>query len=393
MKQIIKKICKLVIYLTSLIIRIIVPIRKGRVLIWATVGKDYGCNPMYISRYIVNYEKGLDVWWMFLKGYSPKSISKNEKIVIFRSLRYLYIINTAEYIITNHRSRPLDYYWKKRKGQKYIMTWHGSMPIKMVEKDAIESIGSDYVKMAKADSDICDLMISDSEFFTNLIRQSFWYTGEILKTSIPRNQKFYEKENYKKVRSNVLSFFGENPDNESLIVLYAPTFRQNHKIESYITDWTEIKTFLEKKFSKPVIILMRLHPNLLGVIDTDKLLTGDYIKNASVYNDMQELMVASDILITDYSSTMFEFSMMQKPCFLYMPDKDTYDRGLYFKLSDLPFEQSQTIPELLDDIDKCDVPKYINKIEEFIATNFKLYEPSNGSVNVVEWMKNHSLKN
>ena len=101
---------------------------------------------MYISRYLAQ-NTSYDVWWMFLKGVNTDCLSLNEKKVSFRTLKYLYIINTAEYIITNHRTYPKAYAWKKRKNQKYIMTWHGSMPIKMVERDvetALPSVSTQF---------------------------------------------------------------------------------------------------------------------------------------------------------------------------------------------------------------------------------------------------------
>lgn len=367
------------------------PIHKGRVLFWGTLGKQYGCNPMYISKYLVQNEKYFDVWWMFIKGTNINRLGINEKSVRFGGLKYLYIINTAEFIITNHRTRPKDFFWKKRKNQKYIMTWHGSMPIKKVENDAIESIGLDYVKAAKADSKICDLMLSDSEFFTKLLSKSFWYSGEILKTTMPRNQKFYEKNNYRLVRNKVINYCGENKDEDLILVLYAPTFRSNNNLDSYITKWDNIKSAITSKYNKRVIILMRLHPNMLQVINTDNLINSDYVKNASEYDDMQELMVASDILITDYSSTMFEFSMMQKPCFLYMPDKEKYDRGFYFNLSELPFAKSETVSELISDIENSDNFEYKKNLFTFVNKYFGLYKKCNGSAKVCEWMIQHRI--
>ena len=385
------KFIRFITYTVSLFLRFVLPVRKGRVLLWATLGKDYGCNPMYISKYLVKNEPYFDVWWMFRKGIEIKGLDFREKVCLYGSLKYLYILNTAEFIITNHRTRPRDFYWKKKRSQKYIMTWHGSMPIKKVEKDAIEALPEEYVKMAKMDSLNCDLMLSDSAFFTNLIRNSFFYEGEILKTSLPRNYKFYEKNGFKKYREKVLSYFNLNNSLDNLIVLYAPTFRDNNSVEQYITNWDKIKTAFETKYHKEVIILVRLHPNLLNTIDTNDLIQSNYVKNASIYGDMQELMVASDVLITDYSSTMFEFSMMNKPCFLYMPDLDIYNRGFYFNIQDLPFARSTDVPSLISDIIKYDNEIYGNRIKTFIRREFNLYDVSEGCVELSKWMHKHSV--
>jgi len=347
---------------------------------------------MYISQYLVQNEKSFDVWWMFRKESKAIKSGESMQFVCFGSLKYLYILNSSEFLITNHRTFPRGIFWKKKKNQKYIMTWHGAMPIKMVEKDALKALGDGYEYMAKKDSKNCDLMISDSKWFSSLLRNSFWYDGEILQSTIPRNKKFYDKDNYKNVRNKVLSFFGEKKNTECLLVLYAPTFRTDHSTETYITEWDDIKNIIETKFGKKAIILMRLHPTLLKDVDTTTLIKSEYVKNASIYSDMQELMVAADLLITDYSSTMFEFSLMHKPCFLYMPDKETYDRGFYFKLSELPFVQSESINDLISDIGKYSNDTYQCNIEAFVNERFGLYEPSDGSAKVCEWIKQHSIR-
>ena len=125
-------------------------------------------------------------------------------------------------------------------------------------------------------------------------------------------------------------------------------------------------------------------------INTEKLIKHEYVKNASIYNDMQELMVAADMLITDYSSTMFEFSMMKKKCLLYMPDRDSYDRGFYFNLTELPFAQSTTISSLVDDIKRSDSMVYNKTLFEFVNNHFGLYEQCNGSKKVCDWMLQHT---
>jgi len=347
---------------------------------------------MYISKYLSSCDSGFDVWWMFIKGADMSQLNPNEHHVTLGSLKHLYVLNTSEFLITNQRTRPRDFLWKKKRGQKYLMTWHGSMPLKKIEKDAMDSIGSYYVNIAKEDSKICDLMLSDSKFFTNLIRTSFWYNGEILETSLPRNQKFFEKESSHIIRKKILKHFGETDNENTYLVLYAPTFRSNNSIDSYITEWWQIRKTIEFKYGKRVVVLMRLHPNLLQVINTDTLINEDFVKNASHYSDMQELMVASDMLITDYSSTMYEFSLMNKPCFLYMPDKETYDRDLYFNLSDIPFAQSSNLSELISEIKNYCDQKYQQQIHTFIDTNFGLYKQTNGSAKVCEWMKHHSIR-
>lgn len=390
MKKFVGKIKRLLFYLLSILIRCFTKIHRGRVLLWATDGLDYGCNPMYISNYLIDKNSEFEVWWMFDKSFNKQKINRELRIVIFSSVKYLLILNTAEFVITNHRTDFRGMYWKKRKYQKYIMTWHGSMPLKKIEKDAIESLYDGYETMAKYDSRACNLMLSDSDWYTKLIRCSFWYQGEILKTTMPRNDILYSS-NDGVVRKKVCAFFNRPDSDNVFLLLYAPTFRTNHSVDFYIKEWENIKDILEAKTNKSVVVLLRLHPALFKLVDTNTLIKEDYVVNASVYPDMQELLVASDMLITDYSSSMFEFSLMRKPCFLYVPDRLVYDRGFYFDINQLPFPKSEAIDDLVEQIHVYNIHNDLNRVDLFFREVLGLYNIPNGCANVVQWMNNHRL--
>lgn len=392
LRKLVKHIETYLRILLSFIITIFSKVHKGRVLFWSTTGKDYSCNPLYISNYILNNKSDcFDVYWMFRKSVCLDNVDNRINKVVFGSLKYHYIIQTSEFIITNHRTFPRDYYWIKRKKQKYIMTWHGSMPLKMIEKDAEQSLPNGYVKVAKKDSSICDLMISDSKWYTNLIKTSFWYNGEILESGMPRNDIFYKINIHPIIKNKVLDFFRVENGENKIVILYAPTFRTNHGIDKYILKWSKIQRALEEHFKKEVVILLRLHPTLLQIVNTQDLITETCVKNASSYSSMQELLIACDLLITDYSSTMFESALLRKPCFLYAPDLKEYDRGMYFPLGSLPFAISQSCDELEQSLIDTDQAIYIKKSEDFLENVFHVFGEGNASHNVVSWMLAKSI--
>lgn len=363
-------------------------VRRGRVLFWSTVGKDYSCNPLYISNYILNHEsETFEVYWMFRKKVDTSQVDNRIKKIVFGTLKYLYVLHTAEFIITNHRTPTKEMFWLKRSEQKYVMTWHGSMPLKMIEKDADSSHSKGYILCARNDSKICDLMLSDSQWYTNLIRRAFEYNGPILEKGMPRNDILFDKEMHHTIKYKVAKELNIQDYQNKYIVLYAPTFRTNHRTDYYILKWKKIVNAISYKLKKDVVILMRLHPTLLEEVDTSNLITEPFVINASKYNNMQELMITSDLLITDYSSTMFEFCLLDKPCFLYTPDFESYDRGTYFSLKKLPFGIAYTIEEIIDIICNCDEESYVKEQHVFLNETFQLYENKCASMAVVEWMK------
>lgn len=375
----------------SLLLCLLFRVKKGRVVFWSTLGKDFSCNPLYISDYLLDYESDtFEVFWVYKKNLDKKVFDPRIKAVKYGSVKHLYIMQTAEFLVTNHRTSTKGMLWIKRAKQKYIMTWHGSMALKMIEKDAIQSLGSQYEKFARKDSQNCSLMLSDSEWFTHLLRNSFWYNGEILQEGMPRNDIFYHKEKHADIIKKVAKRFNILNYSDKIIILYAPTFRTDHGTTQYILKWGKIKAEIEAVQKKDVIVLMRLHPTLLDIVDTQELISEDFVRNASSYDSIQELLIASDMLITDYSSTMFEFALLKKPCFLYTPDVKSYDRGFYFPVEELPFASSLTEDSLINNITSFNSDIYYKNVDTFMSKTFNVKGNGHACNKLAQWMKEHS---
>jgi len=253
-------------------------------------------------------------------------------------------------------------YPPKRKGQYYIQTWHGGFPLKKIEKDAENKIGKGYVDIAKRDSKLADLFISNSKFCTNLYRSAFWYEGEIIESGSPRCDIIINNKSC--ICAKVKKYF--NISFTSNILIYAPTFRSDLNTVVYNIDFNELIEALEHKFGGQWNVLVRLHPIISYKDNFIKYNTR--IINATHYDDMYELLAASDILITDYSSTMFEFSLSNKPVFLYAADVRTYaeDRNFYFDIYSLPYPLAKDNSELGCVIANFDFVKYTKEVCAFL---------------------------
>jgi CDP-glycerol glycerophosphotransferase len=270
------------------------------------------------------------------------------------------------------------------------MLWHGGAALKQVERDVEHKLGYSYVQKAKRDSKVCDLMISGCRANTELIRRSFWYSGEILEEGIPRNDMFFNGELHANVRRRIFDDY--NLVEGSRIVLYAPTFRSNGSLEPYRIDWGEVVPRLEQMFGgERVTVFLRLHPNLLRRANTASLINHPSVVDVTRYHDMQELLCISDMLITDYSSSMFDFAMLNRPCLLYATDVEEYDRGYYYDFRELPFPLARNIEELKALIEKFDEDKYKSDLELFLKSRLGLKERGVASKALAEWMQNHSI--
>jgi CDP-glycerol glycerophosphotransferase len=104
---------------------------------------------------------------------------------------------------------------------------------------------------------------------------------------------------------------------------------------------------------------------------------------------MQELLCIADMLITDYSSSMFDFAMLRKPCILYATDVAQYDRGYYFNFKHLPFPLAESENELLSILKDFNEEKYLSGLEKFYEETIGLYEDGHASESIACWMRNH----
>ena len=358
MKLIVDKIKK---YTKLFIIHIfnLFPIKNNKVFLLSYYGAQYGCSPKYISEYLVNnYPKGrFDIVWAFNDIESKQSI-KGIRTVKTMSLKYFYELCTSKVIITNFRTTDL---FIKRKNQYYIQTWHSSLRLKQIEKDVESTLEPHYIDMAKEDSKKCDLLLSGCRFSTEIFKRAFWYDGEIFEYGTPRNDIFFGKSLIQEEIKNKLGI-----DKDTKIILYAPTFRKNEGLEVYNVDYKNVIDGAKERFSGDWIVLVKLHPHLIS--ESSKLIVGENVIDVTKYDDIQELLSISDILISDYSSLMFDFALTNKPCFLYIPDLDRYiinDRGLYFDVKELPFIIAKNNDELYEGIANFDSEIYRRRISNF----------------------------
>ena len=353
------------------------PIRNRSVVICNIWG--FGDNAKYVAEELakqkdkVNY---LDIYFIANHpdlAYAPKGIT----VLKTNSIKAIFNLATARVWVDNNRK---ENYIRKRKGQYYIQTWHGGIALKKIEKDYADKLGPKYATNAKRDSQMTDLYISNSIFCTKMYQNSFWYSGEILECGSPRNDILLNPKS--QALSEIRTRLGVSPDAQ--IAVYAPTYREgDNNTEPYQLDFNALLQALEDKFGGCFIIAVRLHPLVSGQSGFIKY--NNKIINASHYRDIYELMAVSDLLITDYSNIMFEFSFMKKPVFLYASDVEEYEkeRGFYFNYKSLPYQKAVTKGELITNIKNFDYNNYLENIESFLK-ELVIYEKGNASKQVVE---------
>ena len=327
------------------------PIQRNKICITNFNGKGYGDNPKYIVEELLRRNPRCGIVWC-VNDECRDGFPDRVTLVRYKSIRAIYEEATAKVWIDNCRKQL---YVRKRKDQFYIQTWHGGLGLKKSEKDVESKLLPYYVQQAKHDSRLIDILLSNSGFCTEWYKRAFWYNGAIAEFGVPRDDILINRPEH--VREKVMRHF--NLEKNARIILYAPTFRNDESTDVYDIDYSAVLDLMNSGRENRWVFLVRLHPNVSN--RADLLQYTNSIINATGYADMQELMLASDMLITDYSSIVFEFMLMYKPVFLYVKDYEKYraeERNFYFDLFSLPFPHAYTNSELLKKIQDFDQAAY-----------------------------------
>jgi len=337
-----------------------VPVKKNRVLLYVHNRKGYTCNPKYIAEALRKYGNIFELFWA--TSY-PETVEHLRKIGItpvkFGSLDYYLKYFTSKIIITNDHLRA---FLIKRENQFLINTWHASGNYKKIGFAINYDRGLFGTIKFKLQHKGADMVISGCTAFTRDMPYSLGLPREVfVECGLPRNDIFF-KEN-KELISSIKKHFGLEENIK--IVLYAPTFRGSGKgtASTNLLDVKRLIRSLHKRFGGEWVCLFRGH----YFYNSPKELLPKGFIDASDYDDMQELLYTADVLITDYSSCIWDFSLTYRPSFIYARDIDTYiqkDRDFYTPISEWPYPIARNNDELVYNIENFDESDYIAKVKE-----------------------------
>lgn len=353
-----------------------IKIKQNKIFFDNFIGSGYGGNPKYIAELLHIKHSECELVFVYDKEKcTPVMFPSFVKTVPIYSLAHLMALASSKVWIIDYR--PLVHI-RKRKNQFYIQTWHATIGTKKSEKDAENTLPKTYIKNAIADSKQIDVCIAGSEQMFDFHRRAFWYDGEILKSGCPHSDILFNATQQTEIKKQ-LGFANKK------ICMYAPTFRNSKSIDIYNLDYDRLKKNLEKLFSGDWIILLRLHPN---ISDVDISTFPNFVFNLSKYNDVQELLCASDILITDYSSIIYDFMLTERPGFIFATDFNDYEkeRGFLIDLKNTPFPIAETNEELEKKLSEFDFNSYLQKVEKF-KNMIGTFEDGHASERVAKWME------
>ena len=336
------------------------PIFRNKIYFYAASGYGYGGNCKYIAEELIRSGRDLQYVWgrkQHISANVPEEIVKategTPEDTYHRLTSFIHISNY-------YAALDCD---RKRKGQYYIGTWHGTGPFKKVAVDRAEVVDREKeAEQCRLLYSGFDLFLSNSDDNTYMFRHSMLYKGEITEWGSPRNDVLFHPEGVREKVCGSLEI-----DSGKKLLLYMPTFRERREesFDRYDLDFEKIKNCLSDRFGGEYILVYRFHYFLTLNENFKKALMKGV--NAGLYEDAQELVAAADVLVTDYSSVMWDFSLTGKPVFLYQNDEKEYtdERGFYEPPESWPYPRAHTQEEMIQIILNFDEADYQYKLRDF----------------------------
>ncbi len=358
------------------------PIEQNTILFESFFGKNYSDSPKYIYEYLAKNHPGKYkfVWVLDNDTKLPYGGIKVKRF----SIKYMYYLACSKYFVFNGR-QPV--WFKKRKDTVFLETWHGTPLKKLVfDLDEVYSASPLYKKEVYKQSRQWDYLIAANGFSSRVFRSCFMYDKCMLEYGYPRNDILHA-ENRDELAGEIRQKLGIPGDKKT--ILYAPTWRDDEYYGKGSYKF-ELKLDLRKlraELGEEYVVLLRTHYFISDALDTTGL--EGFAYNLSKYNDISELYLISDIIITDYSSVFFDYANLKRPMLFFTYDLEKYRdvlRGFYIDIEEeLPGPLLYTNDEVVAAI------KNISEVEKKYAGKYEVFyekycgwEDGRASENVVK---------
>jgi CDP-glycerol glycerophosphotransferase len=309
-------------------------------------GLQYSCNPRAIYEELRRRAPGLECAWVTSDGQFTAPADSTQLVAGTRE--YYEAVAQARYLVTNDL---LPRWYRKREGQFYLQTWHGT-PLKRIGHDIEPPRLPNtvaYLERQDEDTPKWDLLLAPNAFSTPIFRSAFAFDGEIAETGYPRNDVLRSPESEGRAaqaRRRLGIPAGKR------VVMYAPTWRDDAFQQGgrYRFEMQLDLDALARALSGDHVILLRTHFNVRDPLSDSP--AGSGLIDVTRYPDIADLYLISDVLITDYSSAMFDFAVTGRPMLFFTYDLERYRdklRGFYFDFeADAPGPLLRATADVID---------------------------------------------
>ncbi|MBR3289950.1 MAG: CDP-glycerol glycerophosphotransferase family protein [Clostridia bacterium] len=329
----------------------LLPIRQTRVFFSSYEGRSTACNPRAIYEQLRRRHAGrFEAVWCVNDPDKQKALqAEGAQTVRYHSLSYFRTLLTARAVVFNDLQGCS--YLPFRRGQFVVQTWHGCGLYKKVGHDVPNQSAGYHARLSWMTRRISLFLSGAQAFSDTVIRGAFGYEGEILQSGLPRNDVLLSETDRAAAARRVRETLGLPADRK--LLLYAPTFRDHGAAHGHFLQRADVREAIANILGGEVTCLVRTHY-------MDALTEKGGAVDVTAYPDMQELLAAADMLVSDYSSCIWDFSLTRRPCFLFADDLSAYqtERDFYLDIHRWPFPLATNEDELLENLRAFDRPSY-----------------------------------
>ncbi|MGZ2225018.1 CDP-glycerol glycerophosphotransferase family protein [Glutamicibacter nicotianae] len=322
----------------------LIPMDENLIVFESGLGRQYADSPRYIYEELLRQGDVRRKVWVY--SGTHRFTDPLTTTVKRLSPEYFWYLARAKFWVNNQN---FPHYVRRRAKGVFLQTWHGT-PLKQMARDIREVHGRDegYLERVTTATAQWTHLISPSTYMSQIMRSAYAFSGEAVEVGYPRNDilkggNVHDRES--RVREELAIPQGAKT------VLYAPTFRDDAASSGGKFRF-ELPLDLEefdRRFGEGTILMLRMHVLVSNAVSIPESLRHRII-DVSAYPDIQELYLASDVLITDYSSVFFDYSLLRRPIIFYAYDLENYRdnlRGFYLDYeSALPGPIVETEAEL-----------------------------------------------
>lgn len=335
-----------------------VPPKRNRVVVYSLKQHGYSCNLKYFTEYLRQQKSQLDILWIVGRKEDYQQIqSRGVSCAMLHSWQHTKYRFSAKLIITNDEFYPL---FVKRHKQVLINMWHGGINYKKIGYEGLAFTNALQRIIYRMNNPHPDYFISGSQKFTETTAKAFHFPERIFVSSgLPRNDILFHSSD---VTANTLKRSLGIPI-KNKVVMYAPTFRKGKRGPEEQLSYAALTEALQRRFGGQWTLLLRQH----YFVEKKEANLPPFCLDVSDYPDMQELLLCSDCLVSDYSSCMWDYLILERPCFVFAPDLSSYqegDRSFFIPIAQWPYPVSTSMEELLRHIAHFEEAHYQASIKQ-----------------------------
>ena len=350
----------------------------------------YTCNPKYIYEELIRRQDDYQIVWLAGRGTSRTGYPYDARVVwidTFKGIREMY---SSKILIDN--GIAFSNYYDKKEGQIHIQTMHGSLGIKRLDNAVLarNERGKRGQRIVWRESELTDYVITNSKFEEDVFHSVFWAKTPMVRLGHARTDVLFSQDEgvIRKIRKTLSEQYSIPEDKK--LLLYAPTHRKGLTKEDLYLDYEAVCEALSERFGGEYVILLRLHSRTKNIrtkaaADAE----GEQIVfDVSDYPDIQELMMVTDVGVTDYSSWIYDYVLTRRPGLIYAADMERYlkNTGLYYPFEETPFPLCRTSDEVIEAIRNFDMDRFKIRCEEFLEEKQSV-DDGHSAERIADWIE------